>query len=461
MKRTKRTVNKSNFVINGTSTIREALVKIANNKEGVVLLENSTGQIYALATDGDIRSGFLNGHTVDSCIDDVANKNFFCGTPDTSREVLLKQLDGTIKFIPIIDDKGNFKSYLNKNSLPKKIESNLFYRSKAPVRISFGGGGSDVSKYFNDFSGAVINATISLHSHASLKVKKRKKSININSLDLNESIEFKDLNDLISHQGRFSLINAVIKAINPTFGFDLFLRSDYPMSSGLGGSAVVAAVILGCFNQLRNDKWDMYELAEMAFQAERIQLGIAGGWQDQYATVFGGFNFMEFNKNQNIIHPLRMPEDAIRELEESLILCYTGLIHDSGKIHSDQSKQTKLTITKDKIQKNVKLTYKIKDHLLKGQLHELGDCLNEGWNIKKSLSNQISNSALDDIYKKALENGITGGKLLGAGGGGYYLFYVSPFKRHEAMKWIVKEGLVHIPFVFDNKGLQSWTVREK
>ena len=233
------------------------------------------------------------------------------------------------------------------------------------------------------------------------------------------------------------------------------------MNSGLGGSAVVAAAILGCFNQLRNDKWDMYELAEMAFQAERIQLGIAGGWQDQYATVFGGFNFMEFSKKQNIIHPLRMQDDAIRELEESLILCYTGLTHDSGGIHKDQSEKAKLTITKEKIQKNVELTYKLKDYFLKGKLHKLGECLHEGWNIKKNLSDKISNSALDEIYKKALENGITGGKLLGAGGGGYYLFYVSPFHRNEAMKWIAKEKLVHTPFVFDSDGLQSWTVREE
>ena len=103
-------MKKSNFVVSGTATVKQALEKIVKNKEGVVLLENSTGQIYALATDGDIRTGFLNGYTVDSCIDDVANKSFFCGTPDTPREVLLKQLDGTIKFIPIIDDK---EEYLN------------------------------------------------------------------------------------------------------------------------------------------------------------------------------------------------------------------------------------------------------------------------------------------------------------------------------------------------------------
>ncbi len=454
-------MKKSNLIISGESNVKEALEKIAKNKKGVILLENTNGQIYALATDGDIRSGFLNGYTVHSCINDVANKNFFYGRPDTPREVLLKQLDGAIKFIPIIDEKGNFKSFLDKDSLPKKLESKVFYRSKAPVRISFGGGGSDVSKYINNFNGAVINATISLYTHASLRVKKIKKGINISSLDLCDSIEFENLDELINYKGRFSLITEVIKAINPKFGFDLFLRSDYPMSSGLGGSAVVAAAILGCFNQLRNDKWDMYELAEMAFQAERIQLGIAGGWQDQYATVFGGFNFMEFNKNQNIIHPLRMPIDAIRELEESLILCYTGLTHESGDIHKDQSENTRATIMKKNIQKNVELTYKTRDYFLRGKFHNLGDCLNDGWRIKKSLSKHISNGVLDEIYKNALKNGISGGKLLGAGGGGYYLFYVPPFKRHQAMKWMEEEGLAHTPFVFDNQGLQSWTVREK
>ena len=108
------------------------------------------------------------------------------------------------------------------------------------------------------------------------------------------------------------------------------------MSSGLGGSAAVSASILGCFNQFKTDKWTRHELSELAFQAERLYLGIAGGWQDQYATIFGGLNFIEFESKQNIIHPLRIDKEIINELEESLILCDTGKGHDSGEIHEDQ-----------------------------------------------------------------------------------------------------------------------------
>jgi D-glycero-alpha-D-manno-heptose-7-phosphate kinase len=233
------------------------------------------------------------------------------------------------------------------------------------------------------------------------------------------------------------------------------------MKSGLGGSAVVSSAILGCFNQFRNDKWDQHEIAEIAYQAERLHLGVAGGWQDQYATVFGGLNFMEFNKDQNIIHPIRVPKDVLLELEESLVLCYTGTTHDSGNIHNDQKEQTKNTNTKDRIQSNVDLTYQMRNHLLRGRLTEFGHCLNTAWQFKRSFSSKISSPWLDSIYDRALENGAIGGKILGAGGGGYFLFYVPSFSRHRLMNWIESEGLVYTPFRFEESGLQSWTVREK
>jgi D-glycero-alpha-D-manno-heptose-7-phosphate kinase len=233
------------------------------------------------------------------------------------------------------------------------------------------------------------------------------------------------------------------------------------MNSGLGGSSVVSAAILGCFNQLRNDKWDKHELSEMAFQAERIHLGISGGWQDQYATVFGGLNFMEFNNAQNIIHPIRIPKQVLLELEESLILCYTGTTHDSGNIHDDQAEQTKSSTVKEKIQSNVNLTYEMRNHLLRGRLTDFGYCLNTAWEIKRGLSSKISTPWLDEIYARAIKSGVIGGKLLGAGGGGYFLFYVPPFLRHQVMDWIKEEGLVYTPFIFEENGLQAWTVREK
>ncbi len=452
-------MNKDKYIISRNSTIKAALKQIEFNKEGFVLIENSKNQILAVATDGDIRSGLLKGVTLNDLIYKVGNKNFFYGSKDTPNEILLKKLDSSIKFIPVLNHDKKLISILSKDSFPTKRESNTFYRSKSPVRISFGGGGSDVSKYFSEYGGAVINSTISLFSHATLNLNKDKK-IRIFSLDLNDSIEYNNLANLkLAESKSFSLINSVISAVNPSFGFDLYIHSDFPMNSGLGGSAVVSSAIIGCFNQLRNDKWDLYEIAEIAFQAERIQLQISGGWQDQYATVFGGFNFMEFNKNQNIIHPIRMPKNSLLELEQSLILCYTGDNHDSGNIHEDQAEQTKTIKTKDKIKKNVELTYKMRDYLLKGKLHKLGECLNETWKIKRSLSSKISNERLDEIYSKAIDNGVVGGKLLGAGGGGYFLFYTNPFDRHKVMKWIKQENLIYTPFIFETNGLQSWTVR--
>ena len=283
----------------------------------------------------------------------------------------------------------------------------------------------------------------------------------IHSLDLNDKISFNNLEELLNYNGNFSLVQSVIKAVKPTFGFDLFLQSDFPMSSGLGGSAVLTASILGCFNQFRNDKWDQHDISEIAFQSERLHLGVAGGWQDQYATVFGGLNFMEFNSNQNIINPIRLNHEVLLELEESLILCYTGTSHDSGHIHNDQKEQTKNLNVKDRIQSNVDLTYEMRNHLLRGRLNDFGICLNKAWELKRSFSSKISNPILDEIYNGAINNGAIGGKLLGAGGGGYFLFYVPSFERHKLCSWINEKGLISAPFIFENFGLQSWTVREK
>lgn len=177
-----------------------------------------------------------------------------------------------------------------------------------------------MTHYFSsEEGGAVINTTISLYSHATLRIREDEQ-VTVHSLDLGETLQADDLPSALVADGRFRLIQALLRAINPDFGFELFLHSDFPMNSGLGGSAAVSAAVLGCFNQFRRDQWDPYELAEIAFQAERHYLGIAGGWQDQYATVFGGFNFMEFRMDQNIVHPLRIHPDTLLELEECLIL---------------------------------------------------------------------------------------------------------------------------------------------
>ena len=233
------------------------------------------------------------------------------------------------------------------------------------------------------------------------------------------------------------------------------------MKSGLGGSAVVSAAVLGCFNQFRRDQWDLHELAEIAYQAERLYLGIAGGWQDQYATVFGGFNFMEFRMDQNIVHPLRIHVDTLLELEESLILCDTGIPHDSGDIHQDQRSQMQRPNVLQQVKKNVELTYQMRNQLLRGRVLEFGKSLHEAWQLKRQFSKKISTQRLDSIYEGAQKHGAVGGKLLGAGGGGFFIFYAPPFQKQDLMAYLELTGLNIRPFRFEPNGLSAWTARER
>jgi D-glycero-alpha-D-manno-heptose-7-phosphate kinase len=448
-----------NITISVNASIRDALVSIEANHNGYILATDESKRVIGIATDGDIRRKLLENITLDDSIGKCINTDFVWATKDTPREALLKHLDQKIKFIPVLDSEKRLATIISRDHLPGKDEDKIFSRAKAPVRISFGGGGSDVSPYFSAHGGAVINATISVFSHAVLRIRDDERIL-IHSRDLKESVDAPNIVQFLAQPGRFGLIQSIIRTISPSFGFELFLHSDFPMNSGLGGSAVVVASILGCFNQFRKDKWDQYEMSELAFQAERLFLGVSGGWQDQYATVFGGLNFMEFNKDQNIIQPIRLQKEILLELEESLILCNTGTTHDSGNIHDDQKEQTKKGDVQKMIQSNVELTYQMRNHLLRGRLNDFGKNLDQAWQIKRNFSSKISNLMLDSVYTKARENGALGGKLLGAGGGGFFLFYVPPFLRHEVLDWMQNDGLIYTPFRFEESGLQSWTVRE-
>lgn len=450
----------TSFQIAETATLREALVQIEANHHGVVLTINAQGAVTGLATDGDVRRRLLDGATLEDAIASCANQDFVWADSKSSRELLLKQLDSRIQVIPLLDGDRKLAGVVSRDYLPRQIEEPIYARARSPVRISFGGGGSDLTHYFEGQGGAVINTTISLYSHATLR-KRDDSQILIYSRDLADSLQAPDLAQALAHKGSFGLIQALLKAIHPEFGFELYLQSDFPMNSGLGGSAVVSSAILGCFNQFRQDRWDLHEIAELAFQAERLYLGVAGGWQDQYATVFGGFNFMEFRMEQNIVHPLRIPSDVLLELEESLVLCDTSTPHDSGDIHQDQRTQMRQEAVRQKVQSNVDLTYRMRNHLLRGRLLQFGQALHETWELKRQFSSKISNSRLDKIYSDALAHGALGGKLLGAGGGGFFLFYVTPFRKHELIANLEAAGLNVRPFRFEQEGLRAWSARER
>ena len=204
-----------------------------------------------------------------------------------------------------------------------------------------------------------------------------------------------------------------------------------------------------------------YEIAELAFHAERVVLNLSGGWQDQYATVFGGFNFIELKNDENIVNPLRISDDIKNELEDSLILCYTGMNHDSNTIHNDQ--KTKMNNAKQKkyAETSKDIAYEMKSKLLKGQIDNFGQLLGKAWETKKKFSSKISNKFLDNIYDFGIKNGALGGKLLGAGSGGFFLFYVPTYNKIKLMNALTKKGLQIETITFDNTGLRRWITKKK
>lgn len=452
-------MSKKKYSIEQSSSIREALIVIKSNGIGMVFIVGDDQKVIGVATDGDIRTSLINKAKLSDSISVALNSDFVWRSTTDNRESILKLLDSRIKAIPILDSKMRLVDVITSAQFPIVIEEGIISRSKAPVRVSFAGGGSDLTHYFLEEGGAVINATISLFCHATLKPRDDKR-ISIDSLDLDKKIEYKDLKHLLGESDEFDLFRSLLKLIKPEFGFDLSVSSDFPKGSGLGGSSSVIVAVCGCFNEFRRDKWDDYELSEIAFQAERLNMGISGGWQDQYATVFGGFNFIEFRNDNNLIHPLRLSEKIILELQENFVLFAVSSGRNSGAIHEDQEITMKSKDVREMVKKNVEHSYKMRENLLRGKLNLFGEGLNTAWNLKRHLSSKISNNHLDDIYDYAISNGALGGKLLGAGGGGFFLFYVNTFSKNSFLRAMSKKGLKNTVFQFDDCGMQSWTNRD-
>ena len=452
-------MNLKKWQIHQDNSLKDGLSVIELNHCGILFAHNDDMEIIGVATDGDIRRSLLDGKKLDSKILSLVNKEYISAGINSSREELMKKFDNGITAIPILTSKNKLQDVITRDNLPVINQGKIYARSKAPVRVTFGGGGSDLTHYFKNDRGAVLNATISIFSHALLK-KRVDKRVIICSYDLNETLKANTLKQALLKKGSLKLIQSILETINPHFGFELYINSDFPVGSGLGGSSAVMASVIGCFNEFREDKWNLHEIAELAYQAERILMGVSGGWQDQYASVFGGFNFMEFNYDNNNITPLRLSKDIILELEENLVLCDLNLPHDSNTIHNDQ----KIEMEKPKVNKlvtsNVALTDKIKDSLIKGKIIEIGQSLDKVWELKKQFGKKITNSKINKIYEDAKKNGAIGGKLLGAGGGGFFLFYASSSRKNELVSHLKDTGKIVRNFQFDQLGLQSWKIRE-
>lgn len=446
------------LLVSEQTSIAEAFVKLNANKKGIVFVLDAQQRVVGCATDGDIRRQLLVSSDLGTPLSIFMNRGFVRVAIGAPREQVLKLLDNGIHVVPMLDGDGRLANVCTRDQFHLQDEDETFARARAPARISFGGGGTDLTHFFLDQGGVVINTTIAKYAHATLRWRKDG-CIRIYSHDLRASVEAESLSEL-KREAKLGLINSVVQLIRPHAGFDLEVASDFPVGSGLGGSAAVTAAVIGCFNEFRTDPWSRHQIAEMAFQSERLMLNIAGGWQDQYATTFGGFNFMEFTATENVIVPLRLEARTLRELEECFILCHTGKAHDSGAIHVDQKARMRASPDAARAaQRQKDITAEMHRSLLRGEVHCYGRLLHEAWQAKRQFSDLISDSETDRIYAHAVANGADGGKILGAGGGGYFLFFVPPFSRYRLINALADIGYESERLILDGDGLQSWKMR--
>lgn len=348
----------------------------------------------------------------------------------------------------------------HKVNYPNSLAATI--RTKAPLRISFAGGGTDVPPYPEREGGCVLNATIDNYAWGSLRPRSDNQ-IRIESVDLAVSLEC-SVDSELRFDGHLDLVKATILRLQAqnSHGFDVFLHSDAPPGSGLGSSSALIVGLVGLVKEFKNLPFTEYEIAHLAYQIEREDLRIQGGHQDQYASSFGGFNFIEFYGEHVVVNPLRIHQDTVNELEHNLLLCYTGTTRRSDRIIEDQTQrlEEKQEDTLRALREQKQLAMDMKNALLRRRLDDFGDLLHSAWESKKNLSPRISNSSIDEMYQAARRNGALGGKITGAGGGGYMLLYCQFEKKHKVAEALKHLGASTTEFAFESRGLQTWRIHE-
>lgn len=341
----------------------------------------------------------------------------------------------------------------------------MIFRSKAPLRIGLAGGGTDVSPYSDEFGGAILNATVSLSANASIEIT-NESGITIQALDRKETEHFAWNNELPIN-GKLDLLKGVYNRIQKDYGITqqnlkLSTYVDAPAGSGLGTSSTLVVAIIGAFVEMLKLPLGDYDIAHYAYDIERNDLKLAGGKQDQYAATFGGVNFMEFYANDKVIvNPLRIRSEYLSELENNLVLYFTATSRESATIIKEQQKNV---VSKN--EKSIEAMHQLKEQakmmkeaLLKGKLNEFGEILDFGFQQKRKMANNISNSNIENIYEAAKIAGATGGKISGAGGGGFMIFYCPANSRYNVIETLKSFGGEVKPYSFTKNGLRTWATK--
>jgi D-glycero-alpha-D-manno-heptose-7-phosphate kinase len=316
--------------------------------------------------------------------------------------------------------------------------------SSAPFRISFAGGGSDIGFFYRKRRGAILSTAIDKYIYISIHpyFNARQTLLKYSRNEL--------INDLAEIQ--HPVFREVLKELWPEGGLEIVSTADIPSGTGLGSSSSFTVALLHAIYAYRGTFCGKEKLASRACEIEIDRLGEPIGKQDQYAAAYGGLNFIEFNPDDSVaVTPLILPRDTLVSLEKNLLLFYTGEQRATGEVLEDQKRVVESSQEKFRnLSRMSDLAYEMRELLVAGDLEGFARVMDEGWELKRTLSGRISNGKIDDYYDRALKNGARGGKLLGAGGGGFLLFYSEPENQEQLRKAL--SDLPELPFKFDWSG---------
>ena len=329
-------------------------------------------------------------------------------------------------------------------------------RARAPLRVSYAGGGTDVPPYPAQMGGVVLSCTIKSYAYCSISPRSDGR-ITVAQENQGRKESYEHLSEL-ERGGEVEFVKAVASRFALESGFDATLRYDELPGTGLGSSSALCVSLVGAFREWKGNSMTNYDIANLAYEVERKDVGIPGGMQDQYASVFGGFNLIEFKRDATIVNPLRIPPEILHEMEYNSLLCFTGSTRRSGGILKRQieSYQNKNPGVLDALERMKVLTLQMKDLLLTGNLADFAKLLNSEWELKKNLDRAISTEDTDKLLLAARDAGALGGKLLGAGGGGFLLLYCEPGKQVRVKNALEGLGARTFSVRFDEDGLQTW-----
>ncbi|MGE0718268.1 MAG: dehydrogenase [Alphaproteobacteria bacterium] len=338
-------------------------------------------------------------------------------------------------------------------------------RARAPLRLGLAGGGTDVSPYADLHGGAVVNATIGRWIHAEIE-RIAGDEVIVESRDL--GVAQRHPVGALPIDGRLDLPKAVYNRVVRDFlgGHAPALRiatlADAPPGSGLGASSTLAVAVLQAFRELFGLPLDAWKVARLAYAVERGDLGLAGGRQDQYASAFGGFNFMEFGKAGDVrVTPVPVAPATLAALEAQIVLCFTGVSRESAAIIAEQAANVRAGVAR-----SLAATHRLKasafamrDALAAGDLARVAATLRDGWTSKRDMAHAISNARIEEVLAAATAAGAHAGKVSGAGGGGYMMFLATADRRAAVVTALERLGCRTDGCAFTGEGASAWPIR--